>query len=65
MKRITIQIDERIEIVISPTEYIIVIKGYSEDCIMTINYPENWAISRAIQHAMSIATVSMLSNQIA
>lgn len=64
MKKITIHIDDRIEIAISPSEFIIVIKGYSEECIMTINYPENWTSERAIQHAMSIAKVSLLSNQI-
>ena len=62
MTSVKIKVDDRVDIEISHEDRIIIIKGYSDKCIMTINYPDNWAISRAIQHAMTIAQSSINSS---
>lgn len=54
MKNIKIKFNDQIDIEICTDSRIIIIKNYSDKCVMTINYPDNWYYTRAVQHATSI-----------
>lgn len=55
MEQIKVKVNESIEFEIDIQSKIILFRKYKDGCVMTINYPDNWAYSRALQHAMSIS----------
>lgn len=62
MNKIEVEIDDKYSFEICTQSRVILIKEYKDECIMTINYPENWAYSRALQHGLSIIQSSIDNN---
>lgn len=57
MENIKIKFNDQFDVEICTKSRIIIIKNYvslNESCVMTINYPDNWYYTRAVQHATSI-----------
>jgi|GEM_PF-5141076 len=63
MKKLNITVNDTINMEIDMISRVIVITKYTEECVITVNYPENWAYSRALQHGMSLCE-SALNNSI-
>lgn len=54
MKKIKITVNNTYSFEMCDDSKIISLTGYKDKCDMTINYPNNWAYTRAVQHGFSI-----------
>lgn len=54
IETLEIKVNDKYSFSIYQESRTILFKNYKDVCDMTINYPDNWAYSRALQHSLSI-----------
>jgi len=52
--RIEMTVNDRVKVSIEMESHLVVINSYVGGCIMTLNLPNTWAVSRVLQHVYSI-----------
>lgn len=62
MKTIEIKVNDKVTAEICTESRVIIIKGYADKCVMTINYPDDWYYTRAVQHVFSIIECTYRDN---